>query len=99
MIRVSIADDERILQEASPDWISQQIERRRRDGLPVCVVVTINAGELSMRLSTPECGGGGGGRAPTPEEAKILSLWGKRGLNQFGWQAGNVIAFLKQLSL
>ena len=97
MIFVSIAGDERSLQDASPDWITQQVERRRRDGLRVCVTVTIKTGELDMRLSTPECGGGGGGRAPTTREAQVFNLWTKLHLNHPGWSPGNVIAFLRQV--
>jgi hypothetical protein len=97
MIFVSIAGDERSLQDASPDWITQQVERRRRDGLRVCVTVTIKTGELDMRLSTPECGGGGGGRAPTVREAQVFNFWTKLHLNQPGWSPGNVIAFLRQV--
>jgi hypothetical protein len=100
MIRVSIAGDERSLQDASPDWIAQQIERRRRDGLSACVTVGIDTGELSMHLSTPECGSGrGGGRAPTAKEARVFELWSQLGLNQSGWTPGNVVAFLKRLSV
>lgn len=97
MIRISISGDERSLQEASPDWITQQIERRRRDGLRVCVVVSIQTGELSMRLSTPECGGGAGGRAPNEKEARVFALWAKLGLNGPGWAPGNVVAFMRQI--
>lgn len=97
MIFVSIAGDERSLQDASPDWITQQVERRRRDGLRVCVTVTIKTGELDMRLWTPECGSGGGGRAPTVREARVFNLWTKLHLNQPGWSPGNIIAFLRQV--
>jgi hypothetical protein len=97
MIFVSIAGDKRSLQDASPDWITQQIERRRRDNLRVCVTVTIKTSELDMRLSTPECGSGGGGRAPTDREAQVFNLWTKLHLNQPGWSPGNVVAFLRQV--
>lgn len=99
MIRVSIAGDEKILSDASPDWITQQIERRRKDGLVVCVAVSIQTAELAMRLSTPECGGGGGGRAPNAQEARVFALWNQLGLNSTGWAPGNVVAFLKRLDV
>lgn len=98
MISISIAGQERSLQDAHPDWITQQIERRRKDGLSVCVKVSVNTDDLGMRLSTPECGGaGGGGRAPTPREARIFELWAQMGLNQMGWAPGNVVAFTKRI--
>ncbi|TAL72898.1 MAG: hypothetical protein EPN56_14195 [Rhodanobacter sp.] len=97
MIFVSIASDERSLQDANPDWITQQVERRRRDGLQVCVTVIIKSGGLDMRLSTPECVSRGGSRAPTAQEAHVFNLWTKFHLNQPGWSPGNLIAFLRQL--
>jgi hypothetical protein len=97
MIRISIAGSERYLDDADSDWITQQIERRRKAGQMVCVSVAIANGELDMRLSTPECGSGGGGRAPTPREAGIFELWAQMGLNQPGWGPGNVVAFLRRL--
>jgi hypothetical protein len=99
MILVSIAGDERSVQDANADWIVQQIERRRRDGLPVCVVVTIRTSELQMRLATPECGGGGGRRLPTGSEAGVFGLWSELGLNQSGFAPGKVIAFLRRLKV
>ncbi len=40
MITVTIAGDARDISQASESWITQQINRRRRDGLSVCVQMT-----------------------------------------------------------
>ena len=98
MIRVKIGDDERSLDDASAGWITQQIERRRRDGIAVCVVIRIKTTDLDMRLATPECSrNGGGGRLPNANERVILELWRKHGLNEAGFAPGGVVAFLAQL--
>lgn len=100
MIRVRIGETERELSDATPQWINQQITRRRNDGLNVCVRVLINAGSLNIALSTPTCGGGGGGgRPPNAQESEILSLWEKLQLNTQNFSSGNLVAFLKQLSM
>jgi hypothetical protein len=98
MISVKVGNDEKPLDDASTGWITQQIERRRRDGIAVCVVVSIRTADLNMRLSTPECAGSArGGRQPTAGEGAILELWQKHGLNEAGFAPGHVVAFLAQL--
>lgn len=100
MITIRIGTEEKDIAQASPDWINQQINRRRDDGQLVCVRVTIREGELNMALSTPTCGPRGGkGRSPTTKEKAIFDLWEKRGLNDASFTGGDLVAFLKQLRL
>ena len=81
MIKVRIGESERELNDATPQWINEQISRRRKDGANVCVRVLINSGSVNLALSTPTCGEGGGGRRPNPQESELLSLWEKLHLN------------------
>lgn len=98
-IRVRIGETERGLYEADEHWINQQINRRRHDGQRICVRVFIKDGFLNMILSTPGCpNSGSGGRPPNPHEKRIFDLWNKLGLNKPEFHAGNVTAFLKQVS-
>lgn len=98
MIRVRIGNEERPWDDASPSWVAQQIERRRRDGIAVCVVVQIKTADLNMQLATPECAvGAGRGRPPNASERAVFGLWEKYGLNEAGFAPGNVVAFLTQL--
>lgn len=99
MLTIRIGSDTRRLEDADEAWITQQVNNRRREGLPVCVEVTINTGPINVRLTTPACGGGGGGgRPPRPDEATIIDLWNKRGLGTDNFSPGSVVAFLKQVS-
>lgn len=98
MISVKVGNDEKAVDDASAGWITQQIERRRRDGISVCVVVSINTSDLHMRLATPGCAGNGGGsRPPNASERVVWDLWQKYGLNQAGFAPGGVVAFLAQV--
>ncbi|MGD9489197.1 MAG: hypothetical protein AB7W47_14360 [Calditrichaceae bacterium] len=98
MIKVKIGGIERDYDKANESWISQQINRRREDGIAVCVTVIVNDGDLNFILSTPTCGNTGGGRRPLRSDEKIiLELWNQRGLNKPDFTGGNLIAFLKQL--
>lgn len=95
---ISIGIDRRPLEEADPQWITQEIQGRRKDGQDVCVVVRIEAEGLNVTLSTPACAkGGGGGRAPTQRERAIFDLWREQGLDEPTFTPGAVIAFLRRL--
>jgi len=99
MITVSIGQAERPAEEATPDWINQQINRRRADEMAVCVRVRINKPGANVVLTTPTCSGvGGGGRAPNSLERRILELWEDRGLRANHFTGGNLVAFLRQLA-
>ena len=98
MIRVQIGTSERAIENADPSWITEQINRRRRDGQTVCVRVRIDDSRANMILTTPACAGAGGGnRPPNAQESEIFDLWEKRGLNKGDFAPGNLIAFLNQL--
>ena len=98
MINIRIGETERDIDSATESWINQQINRRRADGVSVCVRVIVKEGDLDMILSTPTCEpSGGGGRPPRPREKSVFNLWNQRGLNEANFAGGNLIAFLKQL--
>lgn len=98
MIRIRIGDQERDYDSADENWINQQINRRRADGLQVCVRVTIHLGDMDMILSTPTCGSSSrGGRRPRPSEQEVFDLWNQRGLDSPDFTGGNLVAFIKQL--
>lgn len=98
MITIRIADEERQLDGIDEQWVNQHINRRRADGQPVCVRVTIREGDIDMMLATPSCGtSGGSGRPPRPQERGLFDLWNQRGLNDADFTGGNLVAFLKRL--
>jgi len=97
MVTITIGGESRDVGDVAESWITQQIERRRKDGVPVCVRVEIKLTGLQMALSTPGCGSvGGGGRAPNDNEREVFAIWEKLGLNRADFSPGSVIAFLKQ---
>ena len=100
MIRIIIGSSEReysSIKDIEESWIAQQVDRRQEDEQDVCVQVFIKLDNVDVRLSTPACSKGGGGRPPEPKEKAIFALWEERGLNQEDFSGGNVIAFFKQL--
>jgi hypothetical protein len=84
--------------DAEEGWITQQIIGRRGAGERVCVTVGIHTSDVNAGLSTPGCAFGGGSRQPNDDEARIIDLWDRRGLNDPNFAPGNLIAFLHQLA-
>lgn len=100
MITIRIGDNVRDLEDVrniDESWINQQINRRREDGLSVCVRISIKEGSLNMALSSTGCPSGGGGRQPNQQEQKVFDLWEKVGMKKADFHGGNLVAFLKQL--
>ena len=97
-LTISISGDKRNLYEADEHWIIDQIEKRRREGVSVCVQVIMRQGDINIILSTPtDVRGGRGGRPPSKQEKDIIDLWQKMGLNEENFHGGKVIAFRAQL--
>ena len=95
---IRIESAEVSLEQADESWINQQINRRRADGVTVCVQVRIKDRDVDVVLRTPACGGGTGGtRQPNAREQRVFDLWNNRGLNQTTFTGGNVVAFLHQV--
>lgn len=97
MISISIGETERELADATPDWINQQINRRRDDRRPVCVRVRIDCPGVKMTVASPACPSGMATRPPNCDEKRIFGLWAKRGLDKEDFTGGNLVAFLRQL--
>ncbi len=64
MIQISIGGMPRDIQYADENWITQQVNKRRELGEPVCVRVTIKTPEIDLVFSSPGCSGRGGGFEP-----------------------------------
>jgi hypothetical protein len=100
MIKIRINEIEREMELRTIDesWINQQINRRRADGIEVCVRIAIKIGDLDMLLSTPSNEPrGSSGRPPRQHELMVFDLWDKQGLNDINFTGGKIISFLKQL--
>ena len=99
MRTIKIGDgDEKDLNDVTSNWITDQVNRRLRDDIPVCVIVTIKEGDVNVKLVTPACRVGRGvGPGPNDHEKAIFDLWEKLHLGERSFSAGNVVAFVKQV--
>lgn len=97
MISISVGDQRVLLEDFRDNWLFEQVERASERTGPVCARVDIDHGPVKLALTTPGCGGGGGGRPPRLQEAKIIEHWNNRGLSRPGWSPGELIRFLADL--
>lgn len=99
-IRVIIGSSERKINDIEPNWVNEQVNGRKKDGVPICAKVHIQNETVNISLATSDCpcSGGGGGRKPNHQEQEIFDLWNKLHLNEKNFSSGNFIAFLKQVA-
>ncbi len=97
-IKVQIAGIEQELSTLSESWIHEQIKRRQRDSLSVCVKVLIKNNNVNIILSSGECEKGRtSGRQTNDEENHLFDLWDKLHLNKPPINSGNLIGFLTRI--
>jgi len=101
LIKIEIGESKREFESAydvDESWINQQIVRRKKDRISICVKVYIKNEKLNVLLRTPACEKiRGGKKASTSLVEKIFELWNERGLNKDDFTGGNLISFFKQL--
>ena len=99
-VRIIIGGSERNLNNIEPNWINEQLSRRKNDGIPVCVRVVIEHGDINISLATSDCSGSTGtSRRLTGPENEVVAIWDKLHLNENNFSSGNLVAFLKQLGI
>jgi len=95
---VQIGDSQRSLEDATQQWVTEQITRRRRAGEAVCIRVKIKKDNVDVALASGDCPDGrGGGRRPTRDETAMISEWNRRGLGGTDIPPGQLIAFLNHV--
>jgi hypothetical protein len=75
MTTVKIGGDERLLNDADPQWVEREINGRRHDGLAVTIVVVVHANDAELCLIAPPSRGGGRARRFTVRESAIINAW------------------------
>lgn len=74
-VRIIIGSSECDLNNIEPNWINEQINRRRNDGVPLCARVIIETDDINIFLATPGCPRSSGlSRRLTRAENEVISL-------------------------
>ena len=99
MVTIRIDNHEEDISRIDAQWINQQIDRRRADGLSPMVIIRIKEPYIDIILSTPGSTNNysTSNRRPNEREQQIFDLWTKLNLNRADFSSGNVVAFIKQL--
>ena len=98
MIEIQIGQIKRKENEIDELWINEQVNKRRADGVPICVRIIIKEGIMNFALASSQCQGGSPkSTPPTQQERAILDLWKQCGLDKDDFRGGNVFAFLKRV--
>ena len=73
-ITIRIGSETRNFDDATESWITEQINRRKKDLQSICVEVTIHTSGLNIRFATPGCHASGGAVDAHPLQASSLCL-------------------------
>jgi len=82
--------------EADEQWVTQRINGLRRQDIPLCVQVTVDA--VNLTFQTRGCASGGAVSSLSRDQQRILDLWRRLHLDEEEVTAGNVLAFVKQVA-
>lgn len=97
-MRIIIGPSERDINNIDPNWINEQVKRRRNEGVPVCIRILIDEGNINLSLATSDYPSSRGPRRTlTRAENEVLSLREKLHLNESNFLSGNLVALIKQL--
>ena len=97
-ISIRVNGAEYTLDQVSVSWLHEQIDGRRREGEPVCVVISAQTDSVNITLATPDCRSGpGGNRPPNQTESEIFHRWHGLVVDRGHFTAGNLWAFLQYL--
>jgi len=82
MIKVSIDGTEKIDNEIDERWINQQVNRRKDEGIALCVRVSIFENGIDLILSSNSCKSGSANNTEfTIRQNRIIDLWKRNHLN------------------
>lgn len=86
-------------QDIDESWVSQQVNQRTADGVPICVQVRMSFPDsgVSITVISRDCPGGRAGGTLTPNEAEIVQRWRELVLAHNKLVGGRLVAFLKGL--
>ncbi|QHI68049.1 hypothetical protein [Tichowtungia aerotolerans] len=100
MVTIKIGTSRRDLSDNFESWLADQVNSRKKDGSPVVVEIDIheNGATLNLAAHDHSVSFGASSRVYNPTEQAILQLWGDKGLGGTGFNVGDLISFLKQLT-
>ena len=98
MIKIKIGTSEANYKQINSDWVTQQIEKRKREGKSFWVEVIIEKGDVNINFSTPGRNSSRGVQRPlTFEERRIQKLWKKYNLDRKDFSIPDLLYFLSEI--
>jgi len=99
MIKVRIDSSDKRIEDVNENMLVEQIERRRKDGIPVNIQIIFKNEDVIVALVTP--GHPARGRPivkPNPRQKKVLDFWRKCNLDKEDFRCNDLIFFLRRIT-
>ncbi|MDZ7691946.1 MAG: hypothetical protein U5K69_12595 [Balneolaceae bacterium] len=96
MIKITIADQTKPIQEASPEWIRSTINKNRVMGKQNCVKIDIDSENANLQLTT-NCGETANAKPSNDIESRLTFLWDDLVLSKDDLDPAALYDFLKRM--
>lgn len=98
MIKVIINEQDRIWDSSQAGWLNGTINDLQKDGIPVCVQVSIQYGDINVGLSAGSCSSSScAGRPPNSRERELITSWNVMTIDEIPLNSGKIISFLNRV--
>lgn len=98
MIKVIINEQDRIWDSSQAGWLTGTIKELQKDGVPVCVRVSIQYGDINVGLSAGSCSSSScAGRPPNSREQELINSWNDMAVDEIPLKSGKIISFLNRV--
>lgn len=98
MIKVIINEQDRIWDSSQAGWLNGTINDLQKDGIPICVRVSIQYGDTNVGLSAGSCSSSSyAGRPPNSSERELINSWNDMAVDEIPLNSGKIISFLNRV--
>ncbi|WP_020405126.1 hypothetical protein [Hahella ganghwensis] len=85
------------MSEIKPSWIIDQVKKRQRDEVSICLKIHVNRDNVNIVLACGDCPSGRGGKVLNEDEKNIVKVWEKLGCSGVPINPGKIIAFINRI--
>lgn len=97
MIKVIINEQDRVWDSSQAGWLNSTINDLQKDGIPLCVRVSIQYGDINVGLSAGSCSSSSSAvRPPNSRERELIKSWNEMAVDETPLNSGKIVSLLNR---